>query len=111
MLREKSHDALSASGSQDRVAAAAGEEGPAERDVESAFLRATDAQGLGRDIHLVELFGVTRDRWQPLALDVAANPLDDLSRRQRLAENLLSQRSAARRHDIGLQAELSAQLL
>src|SRR6266849_849650 len=55
VLREKSHDALSASGSQDRVAAAAGEEGPAGRDVESAFLRGADGQGLGREDALLLL--------------------------------------------------------
>src|SRR5437899_2587438 len=54
VLREKSDNALSASGSQDHVAAA-GEEGPAGRDVESAFLRATDGQGLGREDALLLL--------------------------------------------------------
>src|SRR5260370_16804612 len=54
VLREKSHEALSASGSQDR-AAAADEEGPAGRDVESAFFRATDGQGLGREDALLLL--------------------------------------------------------
>src|SRR5260370_9908903 len=54
VLREKSDNALSASGTQDGVAAA-GEEGPAGRDVESAFLRATDGQGLGREDALLLL--------------------------------------------------------
>src|SRR6266851_7420829 len=54
VLREKSDDALSASGSQDGVAAA-GEEGPAGRDVASAFLRGTDGQGLGREDALLLL--------------------------------------------------------
>src|SRR5216683_7068080 len=54
VLREKSDNALSASGSQVHVAAA-GEEGPAGRDVESAFLRGTDGQGLGREDALLLL--------------------------------------------------------
>jgi len=54
VLREKSDNALYASGTQDR-AAAAGEEGPAGRDVESAFFRATDGQGLGREDALLLL--------------------------------------------------------
>src|SRR6266852_4301517 len=54
VLLEKRLDALPASGSQDGVAAA-GEEGPAGRDVESAFLRGAEGQGLGREDALLLL--------------------------------------------------------
>ncbi len=68
------------------------------------------SQLVGGQVRIVQGSGVTQNGVGARCADVFADLIDDLNRRQRLAEHLQGQFAAAWRHDVPPRAQLFSQL-
>jgi hypothetical protein len=68
-----------------------------------------DPHHVGLELHLVELLGVTEDRWQPLVADVVADAFDGAGRGEVFAEDGEGELFTGRRDHLGVVSELVAE--